>query len=74
MFSGSRVLIKTQSAHYLLDTDAEQYQGVSSADRSIGLGDFPASEGEGSTPLVFATVRDAKGLPASVTARVIQIA
>ncbi|MDY4041879.1 MAG: hypothetical protein SOY67_07275 [Collinsella sp.] len=73
MFSGSRFLIKTQSAHYLIDTETEQLQGFSSADRSIGLGDFPASEGSTATPLVFATVRDAKGVPASVTARLLTI-
>lgn len=73
MFSGSRFLIKTQSAHYLIDTEKEQLQGFSSADRSIGLGDFPASEGAVATPLVFATVRDAKGVPASVTARLLTI-
>ncbi|MBE6468962.1 MAG: hypothetical protein E7001_03145 [Coriobacteriaceae bacterium] len=73
MFEGTRFLIKTQSAHYLIDTEKEQLQGFSSADRSIGLGDFPASEGNAPTPLVFATVRDAKGIPAGVTARLLTI-
>lgn len=71
MFSGARYLIKSQSAHYLVDTDAQQYQMVSSPDRSLGVGDFPASEGDVSNPLVFATIRDERGMPKAVTARVL---
>lgn len=72
-YSGSRFLIKTQGANYLVDTDKEQYDAISSPDRSIDMGDFPASEGSSDTALLFATIRDADGIPASVTARTFSI-
>lgn len=72
-FNGSHYLIKTQSAHYAIDTDSQKYQGISSPDRSLGLGDFTASEGACSTALVFATVRDDKGKPSHVLARLISL-
>lgn len=73
VYNGNRFLIKTQSAHYAVDTDKRQYAGISSPDRNIGMGDFPASEGQCATPLVYATIRDAKGIPASVTARLLTL-
>nr|WP_306792796.1 hypothetical protein [Collinsella urealyticum] len=69
MFSGSRFLIKTQSAHYALDIENEKIEGVSGPDRSLGFGEFPASEGEATGVLTYATIRDAKGAPASGMAR-----
>ena len=72
-YSGTRFLIKTQSAHYVVDTEAKQLQGISSPDRSLGVGDFPASEGAAASPLVFATIRDIQGIPTNVTARVLAL-
>lgn len=72
-FNGTKYLVKTQSAHYAFDTGSQQYEGVSSPDRSLGMGDMTASEGEVTQALVYATVRDAKGIPASVTARLLTL-
>ncbi|QWT17546.1 hypothetical protein KPC83_06865 [Collinsella sp. zg1085] len=68
-FNGAHVMIKTQAAHYALDLDAQKLQGLSSADRSLHMGDFPASEGEEALPLVFATIRNEKGIPSHVRVR-----
>lgn len=68
-FSGHRYLIKTQSAHYLIDTDKQVYAGISSPDRSLDFGDYPASEGSTKSFLAYATIRNAQGVPESVTAR-----
>lgn len=72
-FNGSRYLIKTQSAHYAVNTDDQSYGGISSPDRSLDYGDYPASEGQTTQFLTYATIRDAQGIPSSVTARVFAI-
>lgn len=72
-FNGSRFLIKTQSAHYAVDTQNKVYAGITSPDRSLDFGDYPASEGETSRFLTFATVRNAQGVPETVTARVFSV-
>lgn len=73
VFNGTKFMVKTQSAHYAFDTEAKTYQGVSSPDRSLGMGDMTASEGQVSQALVYATIRDSQGIPASVTARLMAL-
>lgn len=72
-FDGHRYLVKTQSAHYLIDTDKQVYTGISSPDRSLDFGDYPASEGGIKSFLTYATIRNAQGVPESVTARLFAI-
>lgn len=71
--NGSTYLIKTQSSHLIVDTDAQTYGVLYSPDRSTEYGDFPATEGQSSQFLTFATVRGTTGIPESVTARVFQL-
>ncbi|MDY2777470.1 MAG: hypothetical protein SOU51_03745 [Collinsella sp.] len=72
-YSGSRFFIKTQSAHYMIDTAEQIIDTISSPDRSLDFGDYPASEGHVSRFLTFATVRDARGVPSSVIARTFNV-
>ena len=71
--NGNTYLIKTQSSHLIVDTDAQTYGVLYSPDRSTEYGDFPATEGQSSQFLTFATVRGTTGIPESVTARVFQL-
>lgn len=68
--NGTRYVIKAQSSHYVVDSDAQTYSVLAAPDRSLDYGDYPATEGETNQLLTYATVRDDEGLPASVTARV----
>ena len=70
---GSRYLVKTQSSHYLIDTDAKTYALVAAPDRCLEFGDYPASAGETSSFLTYATIRDEQGLPANVSARLFEL-
>lgn len=72
--NGTRYLVKSQSSHFLIDTDARTYAVITSPDRSIDYGDYPATEGTTSQFLTYATVRDETGIPSSVTARVFSLA
>lgn len=64
-----RYVVKTKSSNILIDTKKKTYEAITSPDRSTGFGDFNATEGETKTFITYATVRDAKGIPDSVTAR-----
>lgn len=72
-YSGTRYLVKTQSAHYMFDPANQLLDSISSPDRSLGFGDYPASEGSVSTFVTYATVRDAKGIPSGVVARTFEL-
>lgn len=72
-YNGTRYFIKTQSAHYMIDPTNQIIDSISSPDRSLGFGDYPASEGSTSTFLTYATIRDAKGIPSGVVARTFAI-
>ena len=72
-FNGNRFYIKTQSAHYIVDTAENTYDAISSPDHSLSFGDYPASEGHTTQFLVYSTVRDTQGIPQSVTARLFAI-
>ena len=65
-----RYLVKTRSSHVLIDTSEQTYAVLSSPDRSLDYGDYPASEGTCDQFLTYATVKDDQGIPSSVTARV----
>ena len=71
--NGSTYLVKSQSSHLIIDTEAQTYGDLYSPDRSIQYGDFPATEGLSSQVLTFATVRSASGVPEGVQARVFQL-
>ena len=70
---GSRYLIKAQTSHFVVDTEAQTYATLSAPDRSVDYGDWPASEGATSQFLSYATIRNEQGIPDHVTARVFSL-
>lgn len=70
---GSRYLVKAQASHFVVDTEAQTYATLGAPDRSVDYGDWPASEGIVDRFLSFATIRNAQGIPESVTARVFDL-
>ena len=70
---GSRYLVKAQSSHFVVDTEAQTYATLASPDRSVDYGDWPASEGACDLFLSYATTRNAQGVPEVVTARVFDL-
>ena len=66
-------LVKSQSAHYVVNTKDKTYSILYAPDRCLDFGDYPATSGETSRFITYATVRDDKGLPASVTARLFSL-
>lgn len=71
---GSRYLIKAQSSHFLVDTDAKTYAILSAPDKTLDFGDYPASEGTTDQFVSYATVRGDDGLPSMVRMRVFALA
>lgn len=67
---GPRYLIKAQSSHFVVDTDAKTYAILTAPDKSLDFGDYPASEGTTDRFVTYATVRGDDGLPAAVRLRV----
>lgn len=68
-----RYIVKTKSSNILINTKKKTYEAVFSPDRATGYGDFTATEGESKTFLTYSTVRDSKGVPESVTARLFSL-
>ena len=67
---GSVFVIKSRSSYFVIDTDAQTYTGISSVDRTVDYGEYPARDGECTTFVTFSTVKDATtGYPATVTVR-----
>ena len=72
--NGSRFVIKSQSSHFLVDTDARTYAVIYAPDHSIDRGDYSPSAGTVESFVTFSTVRSLDtGLPESVTARVFNL-
>lgn len=72
--NGGRYLIKSQSSHFLVDTDEQTYAVIYAPDHAIDRGDFSPSVGSVSSFVTFATVRSLDtGLPESVTVRVFSL-
>ncbi|AEB06165.1 hypothetical protein Corgl_0036 [Coriobacterium glomerans PW2] len=71
--NGGRYLIKSQSSHFLIDTDAKTYATLRAPDRCLDFGDYPASEGATTKILTYATTRNDQGIPDAVTARLFSI-
>lgn len=68
--NGQTYIIKSQSSYFVVDAQNQTYTGLSSADRSVDYGEYPARSGENSTFVTFSTVKDPDtGYPASVTVR-----
>ena len=67
---GSRYVIKAQSSHFIVDTEAQTYAVLVAPDKSLDYGDYPASEGVTDRLVTYATVRGDTGLPAAVRMRV----
>lgn len=71
--NGTRYLIKAQSSHFVVDTEAQTYAVLAAPDKSLDFGDYPASEGTTDRFVTYATVRDDDGLPAAVQLRVFSL-
>lgn len=71
--NGTRYLIKAQSSHFVVDTEAQTYAVLAAPDKSLDFGDYPASEGTTDHFLTYATVRGDDGLPAAVQLRVFSL-
>lgn len=67
---GSRYLVKVQSSHFVLDTDAQTFGVLTAPDKTLEYGDYPASAGTTDRFVTFATVRGDTGLPTAVRMRV----
>ena len=67
---GSRYLIKVQSSHFVVDTDAQTFGVLTAPDKTLEYGDYPASAGTTDRFVTFATVRGDTGLPTAVRMRV----
>ena len=70
---GSRYLIKAQSSHFVVDTEAQTYATLRAPDRSVDYGDWPATDGVCDLFLTYATTRNDQGIPEAVTARVFSL-
>lgn len=70
---GNRYLVKSQASHFLINTHAKTYGTLLSPDRALDYGDYPASAGTVDSFVTYATVRNAQGIPESVTARLFSL-
>lgn len=70
---GTRYVVKTKSSHVIFDSKTKTYDAIASPDRTVGFGDFPATQGKSSKFVTFSATRDAQGIPESVTARVFEL-
>ena len=67
---GDVFIIKSRSSYFVVNTEEQTFSILSSADRSVDYGEFPARAGECDTFVTFATVKDADaGYPSHVVAR-----
>ncbi len=66
---GNHICMKTRSSTCVLDLDKQTYAVVTCPDRSLDYGDYPASEGQTSTLVTFATTKNAQGIPEAVCVR-----
>ena len=70
---GARYLIKAQSSHFVVDTDAQTYAILVAPDKTLEYGDYPASAGTTDRFVTYATVRGDTGLPTAVRMRVFSL-
>lgn len=67
---GDLFVIKSNSSYLVIDLASKTYSSLSSADRAVDYGEYPARVGECDVFVTFSTVKDADtGYPASVTVR-----
>lgn len=72
--NGDTVIIKSLSSYFVIDLAQCQYAVLSSADRCVDYGDYPARAGECDTFVTYATVKDADtGYPATVSVRTFRL-
>jgi hypothetical protein len=63
-------VIKSRSSYFVVDVENETYAVLEATNNCVDYGEYPASVGETSTFVTFATVKDATtGSPASVAVR-----
>lgn len=67
---GDLFVIKSNSSYLVIDLASKTYSSLSSTDRAVDYGEYPARVGECDVFVTFSTVKDADtGYPASVTVR-----
>ena len=63
-------VIKSRSSYFVVDTNAQTYAVLAATNNCLDYGEYPATTGETSTFVTYATVKDAStGSPASVAVR-----
>ena len=71
---GDKFVIKCNSFYHVIDLEKKAYATISSTDRSVDYGEFPARAGECDLFVTFSTVKDADtGYPASVSVRTFRL-
>ena len=71
---GDTFIIKSNSFYYVVNLADKTYTTISSVDRSVDYGEYPARVGECDLFVTFSTVKDAStGYPASVTVRTFRL-
>ena len=72
--SKNKMVIKSRSSYYVVDTQKRSYSFLSALDRSVDYGEYPARVGETDTFVTYATIKNADtGYPAYVTVRAYQM-
>ena len=71
---GDKVIVKSNASYFVIDLAARTYAVLSSADRSVDYGEYPARAGECDQFVTFSTVKDVDtGYPASVNVRTFRL-
>jgi hypothetical protein len=68
--TGERCIVKCRASYFVIDVEREEFSILPATNRCVDYGEFPASEGETSQFVTFATVKDEEaGYPSAVIAR-----
>lgn len=67
---GDLFIVKSRASYFIIDVAREAYSILSATNHCVDYGEYPASEGECSNFVTFATVKDmSTGYPSAVTVR-----
>ena len=74
LVKGDKVIVKSNASYFVIDLAARTYAVLSSADRSVDYGEYPARAGECDQFVTFSTVKDVDtGYPTSVNVRTFRL-
>ena len=72
--NGDLLVIKSTASYFVIDLAKRQYATLTSSDRAVDYGEYPARAGDCDQFVTFATVKDANtGYPASVAVRTFRL-